>query len=152
MAHLIHDCNLTPGPRLSVRTYTPAHNLCTYQLQICIGMTGCDTTDLLVVLTTSSRAPAVTTRSRHGIELRPHAAEEIVTLLLGHAPYGLVWSHTSLIIPCRTDSLAANSNGDARTGRASIIIDESDSGVWSMVRDGVVPAFLSRLDTGITMD
>lgn len=149
MVHLIHDCNLTLVPRLSVRTYSPVHNLSKHQQQICTRILYCDITDLLVIPTSNGVAPTATNNTRHGTELRPHTTEEIVTLELGHAPCGLVWSRTNLIIPRCSDSLGGHGSGGSGVGRASIIIIVCSSGTWSIAAVGLGPALISALNTEV---
>lgn len=74
----------------SPHTYTLGQDLSKCQRQDCTEMTYCGIADFLSMLMASSKSPAVTARTRHRIELRPHATEKVVALVLGHASYGLL--------------------------------------------------------------
>lgn len=110
---------------------------------ICTEMIHYSTDDLLAMLTAMSGTCTVAGMTRHGIELRSYPTEEIVTLGLGHAPDGLVCSLVSVTNSCCSDSFAAQSSGNARVGRVSIIITECVSGARSMGSTELMPAFLS---------
>lgn len=80
---------------------------------------------------------------RHGVELRPHTTEEIVTLVLGHAFFGLAWSRTSLINSGCSDGLVAHGSGDVQVGRVGMVATECGSGSRGMDSVGLMPALLS---------
>lgn len=113
--------------------------------------TRCDTTDLLAMLTVRSEMRTIAGNIRNGVELRPHATEDVVTLVLGHAPYGLAGHRTSTHNSCCSDHFGARHGGDTLVGRAGIIITACDPGVWSMASVKVLPARLSGLDTEVVL-
>lgn len=73
-----------------------------------------------------SRITTVADKFRHGVELRPHATEEIVTLVLGHASFGILWFCTSLNNLVYSNCLVPSSS-DAWFGRVSIFLVDSGS-------------------------
>lgn len=111
-------------------------------------MSRCDTTDLTMLMA-SSRTPTVAVDTGDRVELRPYATEELVTLVLRHSSLGLAWSHASPTNSCCSDSFGAQGSGDARAGRARVVVTERASEAWKMASVRHMPTLLSGPDTEI---